>query len=71
MLQKQSQRPFLANSLLEGLCRISDDLKRAKIRAFIDRIFPYKENILPLYWRIGVSENPYSRIFYAVLDKLV
>ena len=32
-------------------------------------ILSYNDNILSLYGRIRVSENPYSRIFYAVLNK--
>ena len=35
----------------------------------LTRILPYKDNILSLYGRIRVSENLYSRIFYAVLNK--
>ena len=39
----------------------------------LTRIIPYKDRIYDssLYGRIRVSENPYSRIFYAVKDSRV
>ena len=35
----------------------------------LTRISPYKDKILEKIRKISVSENPYSRIFHAVLRK--
>ena len=43
-------------------------IKYARIRVFTDPYFPYKDRI---YGKIRVGEKPYSRIFYAVLEKVV
>ena len=44
-------------------------IKYARIWFFTD--YGFSSTILPLHWRIQVNENPYSSIFYAVIDIII